>query len=196
MRRRTLLATTGFTAVAVTAAGIASQADATTTKAPARRSPLRTFRVEGADLSLDLLPGEAATVLLYVVRRFHYEIETLRKGDVVADPSGTAVDIRPGWYPAGVKGGFLPYQQVVIRDILAECDGLVRWGGDLAKKPQESRFALATAPAEPRLHALAGRMRRDGAGTPSRRVGADMARPFTAARIKRADAIRRQTAGK
>ncbi|CAM5630015.1 Lipoprotein OS=Streptomyces antimycoticus OX=68175 GN=SSPO_062030 PE=4 SV=1 [Streptomyces antimycoticus] len=80
-----------------------------------------------------------------MIRRFHYEIDELRKGEVAGwrSPgtvrkglpegilaSGTAVRIRPGHYPPGVKGGFFPQQEVVLRDILAELDGVVRWGGD------------------------------------------------------------------
>jgi hypothetical protein len=190
MRRRTVLAATTGAAV-VTLGGTLSIADADAAVRPAARSALRSYRVQGSDLSLDLLPGPGAEVLVHVVRRFHYEIDTLRRGEVVADRSGTALDIRPGFYPAGVAGGFLPHQLIVIRDILAECDGMVQWGGD-AKKPQESRFAIATRPDEPRLRTLAGRQDRD-ARTPARRVGANTAQPFTPARIKHADAMRRRT---
>lgn len=78
--------------------------------------------------------GDVETVLVHVVRRFHYEIDTLRKGEVVGrrkpgqvrkglpqgnQASGTAVQIRPGRYPHGAKGGFFPDQLTVIRDILA-----------------------------------------------------------------------------
>jgi hypothetical protein len=144
--------------------------------------------VEGTGISVRLAAGAAATVLVYVARRFHYEIDTLRAGDLVADPSGVAIDIRPGFYPAGVTGGFLPYQLIVIRDILAQCDGLVRWGGD-SQPASEGRFELVEPATDPKIGALAKRL-----GLRSERPGAGMAKPFTAARIKKAETLRKRMA--
>jgi hypothetical protein len=39
-------------------------------------------RVEGSDIDVTVLPGDVATVLLHVARRYYYEIDTLRKGEV------------------------------------------------------------------------------------------------------------------
>lgn len=150
---------------------------------------LRTYAVQGTDIAVALLPGPAATVLLYAARRFHYEIDALRPGDLVTDASGTVLDIRPGWYPAGARDGFLPYQKIVVHDIVAQCDGLLGWGGD-ARTPREGRFEIAVAPADHRLRALARRLDTDAAW-PSRRVGAGIALPFTADRVRRAQSIRR-----
>jgi hypothetical protein len=150
---------------------------------------VRPVPVEGTGMTVRLLAGPAATVLVYAARRFHYEIDTLRAGDLVGDPAGTAVDIRPGWYPAGVTGGFLPHQLSVIRDILAECDGVLRWGGDATATPTESRFELAVPASDPRVVALAKRLG-GRAATP----GAQMARPFTAARMKKAAALHKRMA--
>lgn len=104
--------------------------------------------------------GDVETVLVHVIRRFHYEIDELRKGDVIGwrspstvhkslpesnQASGTAIQIRPGHYPAGSTRGFYPQQLMVIRDILAELEGVVRWGGDdLAV--DEALFYLDVAP--------------------------------------------------
>lgn len=130
--------------------------------------------------------GDVETVLVHVVRRFHYEIDELRKGDVVGwrspgtvrkglaesnQASGTAVQIRPDHYPTGTRGGFYALQEAVVRDILAELDGVVRWGGD-ERKPDESLFFIDTEPGDSRLTKVADRLRgwRDdpgqGAGTP------------------------------
>ncbi len=162
--------------------------------APAQAAPraagLRTFPVQGTDLSVDLLPGAAATVLLYAVRRFHYEIGALHAGDLAGDPGGTIVDIRPGWYPAGGRGNLLPHELTVVRDIVAQCDGLLAWGGDDPRTPREGRFRVAVAPAGHGLRALAGRLDAD-AVHPGRRVGAGIALPFTPARVRRAESIRR-----
>ncbi|AEV84309.1 hypothetical protein ACWT_3286 [Actinoplanes sp. SE50] len=155
----------------------------------AAKPTLRTYAVQGTDLAVALLPGPAATILLYAARRFHYEIDALRSGDLVTDASGTVLDIRPGWYPAGARDGFLPYQLIVVHDIVAQCDGLLRWGGD-ERTPREGRFAIAVAPTDHRLRVLAKRLDTDAA-SPSRRVGAGTALPFTTDRVRRAQSLRR-----
>lgn len=105
--------------------------------------------------------------------------------------SGTAVDIRPGSYPRGVKGGFLPYQLAVVRDILAECDGVVRWGGDFSV-PDESHFQIAIAPGDPRLRALVKKLRgwngTPGAGAGVIRNPQDKKRLAAAEKLERAQA--------
>lgn len=130
------------------------------------------FRIEGSDQTVRLADGDVATVLLQVARRFHYEIDSLRSGDVhgwsddrrVATDyesnhlSGTAVAIRPVAYPAGSKGNLYPNELVVVRDILAELDGVVVWGGDFAT-PKESHFQIAVTPGHPRLKGVARRIR-------------------------------------
>ncbi|MFJ5729101.1 twin-arginine translocation signal domain-containing protein [Streptomyces paradoxus] len=117
--------------------------------------------------------GDVETVLVHLVRRFHYEVDPLRRGDVVgwhapaalarSRPesnlaSGTAVRIRPGFYPRGARGGFFPQQEVVIRDILAELDGVVRWGGD-DRTPDESLFSVDVRPGDEKLARVAARIR-------------------------------------
>lgn len=135
--------------------------------------PVESFTVEGSDQAVSLAAGPAATVLLHVARRYHYEIDELRAGDlagfstsreVAADElsnylSGTALSIRAGSYPRGVAGGFYPEQLVVIRDILAECAGVVAWGGDLPLR-QESHFQLDVRPDDRALAELVGRLAR------------------------------------
>lgn len=117
--------------------------------------------------------GDVETVLVHLVRRCHYEIESLRRGDVTGWhapskvrkgraesnlASGTAVRVRPGFYPAGVRGGFFPQQELVVRDILAELDGVVRWGGD-DRTPDESLFYIDVRPGDKRLTQVAARIR-------------------------------------
>ena len=116
--------------------------------------------------------GDVETVLLHVLRRFNYEVRTLKRGDVIGcrkpgstiasyksnNASGTAVDVCPQVYPAGVKGGFFPLQLEVIRDILADCEGVVRWGGDL-KPVNESHFEIAVSPSSAQLTAVADKIR-------------------------------------
>jgi hypothetical protein len=68
-----------------------------------------TVKVEGSNAGMALLPGDVATVLLHVARRFHYEVDALASGDVHGHTtirtvaaayesnylSGTALAIRP-----------------------------------------------------------------------------------------------------
>lgn len=117
--------------------------------------------------------GDVETVLTHVIRRFHYEIDELRRGDVIGwrspgtvrrtlaesnQASGTAVQIRPGFYPTGTRGGFFANQLVVIRDILAELDGVIRWGGD-DRRPDEALFYVDVPPGDEQLTKLVARLR-------------------------------------
>ncbi|MEU8781870.1 hypothetical protein [Streptomyces sp. NPDC048637] len=52
--------------------------------------------------------------------------------------SGTAIAVRPDAYPLGADGCLYPPDIAVIRDILAGCEGTVRWGGD-ASRPRPGR---------------------------------------------------------
>ncbi|WP_368396992.1 hypothetical protein [Streptomyces sclerotialus] len=95
--------------------------------------------------------------------------------------SGTAVQTRPG---ASAKRGFFPAQEVVLRDILADCEGVVRWGGD-DTKVNVSLFYIDCGPHDERVGKLADKLRAqeatpgEGAGVnvdvraPSRRNRAD-----------------------
>ncbi|MEU0877511.1 M15 family metallopeptidase [Lentzea sp. NPDC005914] len=123
--------------------------------------------VQGTGFSVPLHIGMAQTVLHHVIRRYHYSVATLRPGDVLGfllhdrkqpayqsnHASGTAIDIRPGSHPVGTRELF-DSQRVAIRSILAECCGLVAWGGDF-KTPDEAHFQLAVKPDDKRLAKLA-----------------------------------------
>ncbi|MET8748607.1 hypothetical protein ABZW32_00775 [Streptomyces sp. NPDC004667] len=152
--------------------------------------------IEGSPASVAVLDGDVATILLHVARRFHYEVDSLRQGEVtghsgdrkVAQPyesnhlSGTAVAIRPQAYPTGAQGGLYPHELVIIRDILTELDGTVAWGGD-EKTAKESHFHIALKPGHPKIKNVARKINEwneapgKGAGTvdafePSRRRAA------------------------
>ncbi|MFJ2816760.1 hypothetical protein [Streptomyces sp. NPDC087294] len=134
-----------------------------------------TYRVEGTGVEVSLAPGDAATVLLHVARRFAYEIDMLRTGDLhghttdrmIGAPfesnhlSGTALAVRPLHYPLGADikdTGMGEAERVVIADILADCEGLVTWGGDL-KPVKQSHFHIDAQPGDARLKRLATRIR-------------------------------------
>ncbi|PKV87528.1 hypothetical protein [Streptomyces sp. TLI_146] len=130
-------------------------------------------RVEGAGgLSFTALDGDVATVLTHVVRRYHYEIHTLGAGEVtghtgaraVAAPyesnylSGTAVAIRSPQYPVRARNGFFPQELVIVRDILADLEGVVKWGGD-ESTPKESHFQIDVRPGDSGLRRVAAKLR-------------------------------------
>ncbi|MEU5808363.1 hypothetical protein [Streptomyces sp. NPDC047718] len=151
----------------------------------------------GTGLQFDVRIGDAEAILVHVVRRFHYEVEQIQRGADLLGwrksgglrkelpesnlASGTAVQIRPG---ASAKGGLFPLQELVLRDILGECDDVVRWGGDDAHV-DESLFYIAAGPNDDRVRKLADKLRGwaatpgEGAGvgvdvlSPSRRSRAD-----------------------
>jgi hypothetical protein len=142
--------------------------------------------------------GEPATILLHVLRRFHYELAELKAGESkiigylplgatgLSSPdsnhaSGTAVAIRPDWYPAGLRDNFFAHQLVILRDVLADCEGVVRWGGD-DEQPNESRFAIDVPPGDARLHRVAAKIRAWDGG-PGQGAGSAV-NPFDAERRK------------
>lgn len=130
------------------------------------------FPVEGSDLTVAVLPGDVATTLLHCARRFCYELGgSLAPGDITGHTtdravaagyesnhlSGTAITIRQSAYPLGAAGGFFPQELVVVRDILAECEGVVRWGGDLSPV-KESHLQIDVPPGDERLRRVAAKI--------------------------------------
>lgn len=139
----------------------------------ARDDLLASHPIPGTGVNVVLRVGAPAALLLYVAQRFHYEISPLSADrapviigyrtrpvgvDMDALPagdstqaSGTALDIRPDFYPRGTRGGFGPSELLVVRDVLARYPGLIRWGGDSVDDPDESHFEIAAAPDDPAL---------------------------------------------
>ncbi|MYZ33981.1 MULTISPECIES: hypothetical protein [unclassified Streptomyces] len=159
-------------------------------------STVWTRPVAGTGLKVDIRIGDVEAILVHVIRRFHYEVEQIQRIDLAGWrdigglrkglpesnlASGTAVRIRPG---ASAKGGFYPAQELVLRDILADCGGLVRWGGD-DSAVNESLFYIDAGPDDERVRKFADTLREwevtPGAGagvevdvlSPSRRSRAD-----------------------
>ncbi|WP_062014044.1 hypothetical protein [Streptomyces hygroscopicus] len=133
--------------------------------------------VPGTGLNVSVRKGDIATVLVHVIRRFHYEVDTLglhgepnpiegwMAPSAVRDSrlpeanqaSGTAVVIRPGSYPPGVRGSFTTGQQLIIRDIIADTEGVVRWGGE-DRRAYEGLFYLTVPPGDARLERVAAKV--------------------------------------
>jgi hypothetical protein len=120
-------------------------------------STVLTRSVSGTGLRVEIRIGLPELLLLHVASRFHYEVQELRAGDLqgwsrigrtpLTSPasnlsSGTALRIVPG---ARSRGSYFPQQVQRIREIVAECAGRVRWGGDDALV-DESLYYLAAGP--------------------------------------------------
>lgn len=165
-----------------------------------RDSQVWTRSVAGTGLNVAVWIGDVEMILLHVVRRFHYEIEEIQRIDLTGWcgisklhkglpesnlASGTAVRIRPG---ARAKGGFFPLQELVLRDVLADCAGVVRWGGD-DREVDESLFYIAVGPHDKRVRTVADKLR-GWAATPGEGAGAavDVLSP---SRRSRADSLAR-----
>ncbi|MFE3047418.1 hypothetical protein ACFXIY_10225 [Streptomyces albidoflavus] len=166
-------------------------------------STVWTRPVPGAGLELDVRIGDAEAILVHVIRRFHYEVEQLHPGALVGWEtidklsenapesnlaSGTAVRIRPG---ATAKGGLFPLQEAVVRDILADCRGVVRWGGD-DSPVDESLFYLDRGPDSHEVRDLARKLRQ-GEATPGQGAGTTVD-PLSQARRERAERLARHQA--
>ncbi|MFB6552614.1 hypothetical protein [Streptomyces sp. NPDC056405] len=113
--------------------------------------------VSGAGLRVDVRIGLPELLLLHIARRFHYEVRELRADGVrgwsrigrtpLTSPasnlsSGTALRIVPG---ARAQGSYFPQQVRTIREIVGDCAGTVRWGGD-DDSVDESLYYLAVGP--------------------------------------------------
>ncbi|GHD49242.1 hypothetical protein [Streptomyces galbus] len=167
--------------------------------------------VEGSATSLALRCGPAATVLLHVVRRWHYEIAPLDTGEgggatghttgraVGADfesnhLSGTAVALHPTAYPLAGSEGLWPHQEAIVRDILADCDGVVVWGGDLTPV-KASHFHIATRPGDRALNRTAARLDTSRRTTSRAQSPGRVADPASPSRLAQARRLRLSRSG-
>ena len=125
--------------------------------------------VPGTPIVFEVRIGNVESIFSHLIRRYHYEVDMLREGDVVGfqlssqvrdssnHRSGTAVDIRPSWYPAGTSGGYSALQVKALNSILADYEGLVEWGGS-ANAMDESHFSIVVGPDDERLEHIAHRL--------------------------------------
>lgn len=155
--------------------------------------------VQGSGIGVPLALGAPAVILTHIARRFHYEIDGLRAGDLVGGLpvgpvhiaeqsnyfSGTALGIRPGSYPVGQTGNLFDNQLVVIDDMVAECNGVVRWGGALPL-PMEGHFQIDLPPTDIRIRDLARKFGYHDALDSSRGAGAiDAFDPVRRTRVRK-----------
>ncbi|MFD2354201.1 hypothetical protein ACFSTC_40360 [Nonomuraea ferruginea] len=107
--------------------------------------------------------------------------------------SGTAIAIHPAAYPLRGSERLWPHQELIVRDILADCAGTVRWGGDLTPV-KASHFQIDVAPGSRKLARVAAELRTDRSAPAVPLAGAAVD-PATPARRVRARALQRTQGG-
>lgn len=129
--------------------------------------------IEGVKFPNGVRGGDVAEIFRHLVARFHREVERLIPGtcwgyrvkaiegsDTPSNHgSGTAIDLNASRHPMGVRNTFSTKQQATIRAILADLDGVVRWGGDYSGRPDDMHFEIVKGPAA--VRALAAKLRGD-----------------------------------
>lgn len=101
--------------------------------------------------------GDVLTIFDHLCRRFSSEVEPIIRAHswgyayraVRGQMSGfsnhasaTAIDLNAPAHPLGVRDTFSGVQVTAIRRILADLDGVVRWGGDYSGRPDEMHFEI------------------------------------------------------
>jgi hypothetical protein len=121
--------------------------------------------------------GQVHTILGYVARRFHNEVEALvtpgcwgynyrvisGSTSLSNHASGTAIDCNAPRHPLGASGTFSSTQRTRIRSILNYCNGVVRWGGDYSGRKDEMHFEINVRPGDSRIAPLVAKI---GGATP------------------------------
>ncbi|CAN7401131.1 peptidoglycan-binding protein [Knoellia sp. LjRoot47] len=122
--------------------------------------------------------GQVHTILGYVARRFHSEVEALvtpgnwgynyrvisGSTSLSNHASGTAIDVNAPRHPLGSSGTFSATQVSRIRSILSSCNGVVRWGGDYSGRKDEMHFEINVRPGDSRIAPLVAKI---GGTTPA-----------------------------
>ncbi|WP_353953437.1 peptidoglycan-binding protein [Knoellia sp. S7-12] len=148
---------------------------------PASSSPsaigITGLTVSGHTFPAGVRGGQVHTVLGYVARRFHSEVEALANPGcwgynyrVISGStsfsnhaSGTAIDCNAPRHPLGASGTFSSAQVSRIRSILSYCNGVVRWGGDYSGRKDEMHFEINVRPGDSRIAPLVAKI---GGSTP------------------------------
>ena len=122
-----------------------------------------------------LRSGNVATVLLWIAAQFNARVEPVLQeqgvwgfeprpirgsSELSNHASGTAEDLNSARHPLGASGTFTAAQVNTIHGILAQCDGVVRWGGDYSGRVDEMHFEINDGPSA--VAALAAKLN----GTP------------------------------
>lgn len=125
-----------------------------------------------------VLAGDVHTILDFLCRRYERLVEPIVRTDSWGHSyrsvrgyaatwsehsAGTAVDLNAPAHWIGLRGTFTDGQVRGIRQLLAECGGVVVWGGDWKSRPDEMHFEVRNDPAE--IKRIAGLIREQASGT-------------------------------
>jgi D-alanyl-D-alanine carboxypeptidase/Putative peptidoglycan binding domain len=138
---------------------------------------VKKFAAAGTTFPQGVRSGDVGVVLTYVANQLHRRVEKAHPGwcwgfnyrknrnadNLSCHASGTAIDWNAPRHPNGRSGTFSDDQVREIRAILAEVEGVVRWGGDFSSTKDEMHFEIAAGTDEVASAAAAVR-RRTGAG--------------------------------
>jgi hypothetical protein len=129
--------------------------------------------IEGVEFPNGVLAGDVAVIFRHLVGRLSREVERIIPGTcwgwyvktiegsatLSNHGSGTAIDYNATRHPMGVRNTYSRGQQATIRAILADLDGVVRWGGDYTGRPDDMHFEIVKGAAA--VAALASKIRGD-----------------------------------
>lgn len=129
--------------------------------------------VLGVEFPNGWLKGDVDVVFTYLIGRLHREVEPLDDGgcwgwavkkiegstSISNHASGTAIDYNAPAHPMGVRNTYPATKRAKIRAILADLDGVVRWGGDYGGRPDDMHFEIVKSATA--VHAVAEKIRGD-----------------------------------
>jgi hypothetical protein len=112
--------------------------------------------IAGVRFPNGFLAGDVYTVFEHLFGRLSREVERMVPGTcwgwfvkiiegsttISNHASGTAGDYNATRHPMGVRNTFSRAQQAKIRQILADLDGVIRWGGDYTGRPDDMHFEI------------------------------------------------------
>jgi hypothetical protein len=129
--------------------------------------------VLGVEFPNGWLKGDVDVVFTYLIGRLHREVEPLDDGGcwgwfvkkiegsktISNHASGTAIDYNAPAHPMGVRNTYSASDRAKIRAILADLNGVVRWGGDYTGRPDDMHFEIVKGTAA--VRAVAEKIRGD-----------------------------------
>lgn len=114
------------------------------------------YKIAGTSVKVVLRRGDVSVVLLEFLRRYNAEVEKLRQSDTGGyayrrvrgasslsnHASGTAVDVCWRKHPLGASGTYSVRQIRAVRHILADFNGVLRWGRDYRGRKDPMHFEI------------------------------------------------------
>ncbi len=138
--------------------------------------PAYVIPVTGGTVTMRLRPGDTATILVDLVKRFDATVEPVLQGepdDWSYNPrkvrenstiwsehaAGTAIDLNAVAHFRGAKGTFTEQQLRAIGRLLDLYEGVVDWGGKFRTTPDEMHFEIGLPPGDPKIKRVAAKIR-------------------------------------